>query len=225
MFYPVYLNIKGKECVVVGGGRVALRKVNGLLDSGALVTVISPDLHADLAALFDQGLIFWRKKKYSANDIETAFLVIAATDDIGAQDTVLKDAERFNILLNVADVPDKCNFILPARVQRGSLSISVSTGGKSPALAKMLRRKLERELDKGYAALNEIMGCIRPEVLARNLPQSENERIFTDIVESEILEHLAAKDCEAVLALVSQFLGSAISAQTSDKIRQIIMGC
>ena len=220
MFYPVNLDIKGRKCVVVGGGRVALRKVKGLLDCKASVTVISPELHPHLAALQVQAEISWLEKKYSDNDIDGAFLVIAATNDQKAQDKVFRDAQRLNALLNVADVPGKCNFILPARVKRGSLSIAVSTGGKSPALAKMLRQKFERELDESYTILNDIMGIVRTEVLNCNLPQNENEHIFNAILESEILKHISEKNPKAIIAIVNQCIGKPVDSKTVEAIQQ-----
>jgi precorrin-2 dehydrogenase/sirohydrochlorin ferrochelatase len=182
--------------------------------------VISPDLHPDLAALHAQGEIAWHEKKYSEKDIEDVFLVIAATNDQKAQDEVFCAAQRLNVLLNVADVPEKCNFILPARVQRGDLSIAVSTGGKSPALAKKLRKKLEDEFDEKYAVLNDIMGIVRPEVTRRNLPQKENERIFNAILESEILRYIAEKDSEAVIDLVGRCIGKPMTGETLAAIQQ-----
>lgn len=223
MFYPAYLDIKGRECVVVGGGRVALRKVRGLLECNALVTVVSPILHEGLAALHAQGEIAWRDKKYTEDDIAGAFLVIAATNDQTAQEKVFHDAQQLNTLLNVADVPEKCNFILPARVQRGSLSISVSTGGKSPALAKMLRKKLEQEFDEKYAELNDIMGIIRPEVIKSNLPQKENERIFNAILESDVLKYIVDRNYQAVIGVVNQCVGKQMSADTAEAIRQRLL--
>jgi len=220
IFYPVCLDIKGKKCVVVGGGRVALRKVQGLLECEASVTVVSPDLHVDLAALLVQGEIVWHQKKYTPEEIEGAFLVIAATNNQQAQEEVFSEAGRLNILLNVADVPEKCNFILPARVQRGSLSIAISTGGKSPALAKKLRTELESEFDEKYAILNDIMGIIRPDVIRRNLPQKENELIFSTILESEILRYISEKNAGAVIDLVGQCIGQQVAGETYEAIRQ-----
>nr|MBF0221515.1 bifunctional precorrin-2 dehydrogenase/sirohydrochlorin ferrochelatase [Desulfobulbaceae bacterium] len=220
MFYPAYLDIKGRECVVVGGGRVALRKVRGLLECNASVSVVSPILHAELAALHAQGKIIWHEKKYSKGDIVGAFLVIAATNDQGAQEEVFHDARQLNTLLNVADVPEKCNFILPARVQRGSLSISVSTGGKSPALAKMLRKKLEQEFDENYTVLNDIMGIVRPEVIQTNLPQQENERMFNAILGSDILKHIEEGNSGAVIDIVNHCIGKQLTVNTVEAIQQ-----
>jgi precorrin-2 dehydrogenase/sirohydrochlorin ferrochelatase len=182
-YFPVCLKIAGRRCLVIGGGRVGERKVQGLLAHGALVTVISPELSDVLAALLRAGTIDWRDRLYQEGDLAGAFLVIAATDDPAVQERIHAEAEARNILLNVADVPKWCNFILPATARRGDLSISVSTAGKSPALASTLRQALEVQFGPEYGALVNILGALRDTVLAGGRPHAENKLIFARLAD------------------------------------------
>jgi len=188
------LQIEGRRCLVIGGGKVAERKVRGLLDSGAEVAVISPELTEGLASLQAAGSIVWVPRGYQPDDVAGFFLVMAATDDPQVQDRIQDDAERHGILLNVADVPEKCTFILPALVRRGALSLAISTSGKSPALAKKLRQDLEARLGPEYEVLVEVMGLLRPYIMQWGLPQADNEKIFQGLVDGGILAHVERRD-------------------------------
>jgi len=163
---------------VIGGGRVAERKVKSLLAYGAKVKVISPELTGALALLRDQAQIEWLARPYRQGDLGGAFLVIAATDDPAVQDQVFAEAETNNTLLNVADVPNRCNFILPATARSGDLSISVSTAGRSPALAGKLRRELESMFGPEYGVLLGVLGALREIVLARGYAHDDNKIVF-----------------------------------------------
>lgn len=185
-YFPVCLKIAGRQCLVIGGGRVGERKVQGLLAHGALVKVISPELSEPLAALRRAGRIAWLDRLYEEGDLAGAFLVIAATDDPAVQERIHAEAEARNILLNVADVPKWCNFILPATARRGDLSISVSTAGKSPALASMLRQALEVQFGPEYGILVNILGALRDTVLATGRPHAENKVIFARLANPEM---------------------------------------
>ena len=185
-YFPVCLKIAGRQCLVIGGGRVGERKVQGLLAHGALVKVISPELSEPLSALLQAGMIDWLPRLYQEGDLAGAFLVIAATDDPAVQERIHAEAEERNILLNVADVPKWCNFILPATARRGDLSISVSTAGKSPALASSLRQALEVQFGPEYGVLVDILGALRDTVLASGRPHAENKLIFARLADPEM---------------------------------------
>jgi precorrin-2 dehydrogenase/sirohydrochlorin ferrochelatase len=193
-FYPICLDLTGKSCVVVGGGRVAERKVLGLLSCGAEVSVISPEVTDELARLHDESLICWINRKYRAGDLGQAFLAIAATDDAETQKQVYEEAAARNLLVNVADVPQRCNFILPATARQGDLVISVTTGGKSPALARKLRMELEKRFGVEYRAMVDILGAIRPLILAAGLEQPENEQLFKQLLHDDLAGWIRAKD-------------------------------
>ena len=193
-FYPVCLDIEGKLCVVVGGGRVAERKVLGLLACNAQVSVISPELTEELSSLHDAGSILWIEREYRPGDLKQAFLVIAATNEEETQKQVYDEAAAHNLLLNVADVPQRCNFILPATVRQGDLVISISTAGKSPALARKLRMELEKRYGVEYRILVDILGAIRPQILASGLSQSENEQIFKQLLHEDMAEWIRTRN-------------------------------
>ena len=197
-YFPICLNIQKKKCVVVGGGKVAARKVSSLLDCGAAVTVISPQVTDQLLLHIEEKALSWIKREYNSGDLQDAFLVIAATDDPRTQKMVFEEAEERKILVNVADVPEKCNFILPATVQRGDFSVSVSTGGKSPAMASKVRKRLETEFGLEYDWAIRILGALRPQVLAKGLPHIENKELFERLLDDNIMEWVKNGDWQAI---------------------------
>lgn len=162
-YYPVFIRLNGRLSVVIGGGRVAARKVEGLLACKARVVVISPSLVPSLEEEARQGRIILRRRCYQAGDLEGAFLVIAATGDRGTNILVQQEAEARGVLFNAVDDPELCNFIVPAVVRRGDVQIAISTGGRSPALARRLRERLEAEVEEAYGALATLLGEIREE--------------------------------------------------------------
>ena len=141
-YYPAYLNIRGRRAVVIGGGDVAERKTAQLLDSGAVVTLVSPDATPELERLSAEGLVRWVRRAYAQGDLAGAWLAIAATDDPSTQQSIHAEAEREKTLLNVVDVADMCGFIAPSIVQRGPVTVAVSTSGASPALARKMREMM-----------------------------------------------------------------------------------
>jgi len=221
-YYPICLQIEGRRCLVIGGGKVAERKVRGLLGSGARVVVISPELTDGLGSLQAEGKIAWEPRGYQPDDVAGFFLVMAATDDRLVQNQVQTDADRHQILLNVADVPEKCNFILPALVQRGALSIAISTSGKSPALAKRLRRELEVLIGQDYELLTEAMGLIRPYILEWNLPQAENEKIFQGLVDGEILGLVGRRDWPGLQTYLESGLKKELPSELAQQLKKLL---
>jgi len=165
--YPVVLDLEGRAVLVVGGGVVAERKVEGLLTSGASVTVVSPGITTTLARLADEKVITVRLRAYRPADLRRATMVFAASDDRAVNAGVAADARRRRIWVNSADDPTHCDFILPSVLRRGSLMVSVSTGGLSPALARVVREELENLVSGDYALLTEIAGDVRRELRAR----------------------------------------------------------
>lgn len=161
--YPVNLILTGRRCLVVGGGAVAERKVESLLAAGAEVTVISPELTAKLSSWAAQGRTLHVAREYRFGDAAGYRLVLCATDSAAVNEQAAREARQSGALVNVADTPELCDFTLPARLQRGSLSVAVSTGGQSPALARELRNELARQLGPEYAEYLEIAGRLRRE--------------------------------------------------------------
>ncbi len=163
-YYPVFLNISGKKCVVVGGGQVALRKVRTLLEHGAVTEVVSPDLCSELSQLAESGQIRVFQRSYRAGDLQGAVIVIAATDDRNINLEVAKEAGKRGVLINVVDDAESSDFIAPSYLRRGDVTIAVSTGGRSPALARKIRTRLEKDFGDEYAALALLLDEVRTEV-------------------------------------------------------------
>ncbi len=160
-YYPVFWDINGKKCVVVGGGEVAARKIERLLDCGAKVCVVSPGLHPELDNLKKEKRIEHIDDEYAVEYLYGATLVIGATDNETINAAISSDAKTQGIPVNIVDDPQKCDFILPSLVERGDLTIACGTGGTSPALARMLREELEAVYGEEYATLLNILGQLR----------------------------------------------------------------
>ena len=161
-FYIACLKLTGRKCLVVGGGDVGLEKVEGLLACSGDVTVLAPDVHPELEALAEEGSIEWDRREYAGReDLEGAFMVIAATNDSEVNIGVYYDAEKRAMLANVVDVPPLCNFILPAIVRTGPLAIAISTAGASPALAKRMKHEISDLFGEDYARLAVMLNDVR----------------------------------------------------------------
>lgn len=150
-YYPVFLDLAGRSCLVVGGGAVAGRKAGVLLQSGARVTVVGPEVRQPLARWARQGRIRWVRRRFRASDLAGTFLVVAATDDQAVNRQVFQAAQRRQQLVNVVDQPARCSFIVPSIMRRGALTMAISTSGVSPALSKWLRRDLTRRYGPRFA--------------------------------------------------------------------------
>lgn len=161
--YPVVLNLNQKDCFVVGGGQVALRKVKGLLQAGGLVTVVSPELHPELVALQRQGAIRCHQESYREEflDEKSYFLAVAATNNREINRRVAEDCRKRRILVNVVDDPARCDFILPAVFQQGKVTVAVSTGGSSPVLARLVRDRIGGLLGPGLDAALSLLSVYR----------------------------------------------------------------
>jgi precorrin-2 dehydrogenase/sirohydrochlorin ferrochelatase len=200
---------------------VAERKVLGLLSCSAQVSVISPALTEELQLQHADGNIQWIDREYRQGDLAQAFLVIAATDDEETQKQVYEEAASSNVLLNVADVPQRCNFILPATVRQGDLTISVSTAGKSPALARKIRMELEKRYGPEYRILVDILGAIRPEILVSGLPQSENERLFKQLLHDDMEDWIKNKKWNSIEKHLRTILGDRIGDDWLPGVRSL----
>ncbi|HYP56335.1 MAG TPA: bifunctional precorrin-2 dehydrogenase/sirohydrochlorin ferrochelatase [Solirubrobacterales bacterium] len=185
-FYIACLKLKGRRCLVVGGGDIGLEKVEGLLACDADVTLIAPVAHPELEALASEGSIEWEKRSYSgAADLEGVFMAIAATDDTDVNIAVYDDAERRAMLVNVVDVPPLCNFILPAIVRTGPLAIAISTAGASPALAKRMKREVSDLFGEEYARLAVMLNDARGWAKDTLPTYQDRKEFFEGIVNGE----------------------------------------
>jgi len=171
-YYPICVDMAGRACLVVGGGVVAERKASGLLESGARVTVVSPAITARLEAWAHEGQIRVIRRGYEPGDLADQPLVFVATDDGVVNAAVAADARAAGVLINAADDPAHCDFILPAVLRRGALTVAVSTGGASPALSRAVRDELETHFDReDYASLLEVAADARARLRERSAPQ------------------------------------------------------
>jgi siroheme synthase-like protein len=166
MGYMVNLSLQGREALVVGGGEIAWRKAQDLLAAKATVTVVAPQVCAELIALAAAGTVRLHQRPYRSGDIGRAFVVIAATDDTTVNTQVFNDATACNALVNVVDVPPLCNFYVPATVKRGDLTIAISTDGQCPALASILREEMQANYGPEYADLVTRFGESRRSMIA-----------------------------------------------------------
>ncbi|HET8578099.1 MAG TPA: bifunctional precorrin-2 dehydrogenase/sirohydrochlorin ferrochelatase [Methylomirabilota bacterium] len=167
--YPVTLDLEGRPCFVVGGGMIAERKATGLLAAGARVTVLSPSLSPALMRLATDGRLAWRPRSFSAGDTAGFVLVMVATDDGMANAAVAAEAREHRALVNCADDPDRCDFILPALLHRGPVTVAVSTGGVSPAMARLVRDELAALLPAEWSALAGLVADVRQGLRQRGL--------------------------------------------------------
>jgi len=179
--YPVSLNLDGAACLVVGGGTVALRKIESLLEAGARVTVISPKMLPEIESLEGIERI---KREFRVADLDGRFLVISATDDTSVNEAVAHAAKERRMLVNVVDVPELCNFYVNSLVRRGDLAISISTGGASPALAKRIRKELQECYGEEYAVFLDLMREYRPRIIERVPDAQARQKVFVELVNS-----------------------------------------
>ena len=206
-YYPVYIEMREQPCVVIGGGKIAEGKVEGLLAAKANVTVISPDLTANLRELVEEKKITYIARAYQPGDLTGAFMVICATDQTQINHQVWQEASANRQLVNVVDDTPRCNFIAPSILRKGDLSIAISTSGKAPALAVRLKERLQRELGPEYERFLELAGELR-EPLARQVPDFETRKaIWYELVDSEILDVLARGDETAAREIISRVVG------------------
>lgn len=206
-YYPIYLQLQGQPCVVIGGGRIAEGKVDGLLAAGGRVTVVSPDLTLHLRELVERHAITHLARPYQPGDLAGAFLIICATDQTEINHQVWQEATANGQLVNVVDDTPRCNFIAPAILRNGDLTIAISTGGKAPALAVRLKERLQKELGLEYERFLELAGQLR-EPLSRHVPDFETRRaLWYELVDSDALGLLARGDEPGALEVISQVVG------------------
>lgn len=205
-YYPVFLDIKDKKCLVVGAGSVGIRKAVRLEKCGARVTVVSLDIKA--SDIGEHPGILFEQKAYETDDIIGKFFVFAATDNAGLNHTIQKDAQSEQILCNVADAPEKSDFLLPSVVESGDLAIAVSTSGKSPAMARTIKNELRNRYGEEYAVLLNLMGEVRKELLSQGHDPETHKKIFYDLIQEDLLKMILKKDHSSIEAILSKVLGN-----------------
>jgi precorrin-2 dehydrogenase/sirohydrochlorin ferrochelatase len=189
-YYPIFLDIEDRDVVIIGGGPVCERKAETMMKYGARVTVVAPEFTDQIAQWAKSGALKIRKKKYDPNDLDGASIVIASTDDESVNTQIASDCRKRKIPVNVVDVTHLCEFIVPAIVESGSIQLAVSTGGKSPALARTLKEDLQKFVGPEYAEINDLLGTLRPSA-KRVLPTDvDRKRFFDGIIARGVLDML-----------------------------------
>jgi precorrin-2 dehydrogenase/sirohydrochlorin ferrochelatase len=206
-YLPLFLDVTGRSCIVIGGGAVAERKIRALEEARAKVTVISPKVTASIARLAGLGRLRHISRRYREGDLIGAMLAFVATGDEAASRLVAEEASRMRIPVNVADAPELCTFIAPSVVNRGDLRIAISTGGASPATARMLRERIEAEIGPGYAPLLEVMRAARSFLRANESDGKRRSGILRALAASRLRESLEIGDFAAADGIVESLLG------------------
>lgn len=211
--YPIFILIEDKPCLVVGGGAVGERKVLDLREAGARVTVLSKALTPTLAELAQTGQIRYLNEAFNPDHLNGMVLAMAATDDREVNARVSAAAQERGIWVNVADDPEYCTFIVPAQVRQGDLTLAISTGGASPAVAQKLRQELEQRFGPEYKPYLALLKGVRGRLLSERRGHPENAALFHQLVDSSLLEAVAVGDRARVVAVLQEILGDALSPQ------------
>lgn len=198
-FYPIFVSLEDRVCLVIGGGEVAQRKVAGLLRFGALIRIVAKDLTCRLEEHCDGTRVRWIGRDYEPGCLDAVDLVFAATSDVELNRRISADARARKLWCNMASDPEMGTFIVPSMVKRGGLSLAVSTGGASPALAREIREKLEREFGPEWGPYIRLMGYLRKVIQSMGLESSENQRLFRAIAALPILSWIQGERREEIL--------------------------
>ena len=212
-YYPVFLDLRGVRCVVVGGGEVAQRKVDSLLRCGAAVTVISPAVTGRLAALAAAGRIRHLAASFGPGMLEGARLVISAADSPETNALVAAEARAAGVPVNCADDPRRCDFIVPSVVERGALTVAVSTSGRAPFLARRLRRELEARFTPAWAVYVDILGAVRDKLLKEGVKYDKKKSIFNKLLDSPIAGWVEEGRADLVESFLSEILGREVTLE------------
>lgn len=210
-YYPINLILKGRKCLVIGAGAVAERKIRRLLECGARITVVSPEVTAGVRAMAKKGAVALKKRKAVLKDLRGAYLVIAATADRAANTMAYSYCNKNGILINVVDRPKECTFIVPSILKRGDLTISISTDGVSPTLARSIRIELQRKFGREYAQFLRMLKTIRPRALERIKSMRSRKAFFQKAVRSDVMELLRRNKADQAKRTLERILEDAVS--------------
>ena len=186
--FPISLRLEGRQCLVVGAGRIASAKASGLLSCGAKVVVVGPQAAAWVRDRARAGKLVWRRRTFTAGDLRGAFLVVAATDSLAVNEAVFRACAARGVLCNVVDDPEHCHFFYSALMQRGSLQIAISTGGHSPALASRLRKELEKQFGPEWGLWVDYLGKMRRQILSSEGSVAKKRKLLLQIASAEAFQ-------------------------------------
>ena len=222
-YYPIFLDIENRAVVIIGGGNVCARKAETMMNYGARVTVVSPDFTEEIEAWAAAGRLAIRRKRYEASDLDGSNIVIASTDETSVNEQIAADCRARRIPVNVVDVTHLCEFIVPAIFEKNGIQIAISTGGKSPALARTLKEDLQRTIGPEYAEVNDLLGTLRKSAKSVLPADVDRKRFFDGIIAAGVLDMLrdgrrrdafeaVARACEAEGVTISGALREALEA-------------
>lgn len=207
MFYPIYLDLHGRACLVIGGGPIATGKVRGLIEAGALVTVVAPEVSDAIVDWAEARGVTWHRREFLEDDLAGQFLVYAATDDRDLNARIYRLANQQNRVANAVDDLDHCNFIAPAIARRGPVQVAVSTAGTSPALAKQIRDRVQDEiLSPELAGLSEFLGRWRPEVKRHVDTYERRQTLWEGVLEGCVPQLLVDGDMARAEEAMREYL-------------------
>ena len=218
-YLPIFIDVSDRTCIVLGGGEIAERKTRSLIEAGAIVVVISPDVTAALAATIHAGGVRHLARRYRPGDLAGAWLAFDATGDHAATLAIVAEARERGVPINVADEPERCTFIAPSVLRRGGLQLAVSTGGASPALARRIREELEGQFGREYELIVELLARARRWLQLHEPDHAERARRLGMLVHSDLLESLKASDFAAADAIVKRILHSGLAEIGFDPTR------
>ena len=202
-FYPIHVNIEGKKCLVVGGGKTAERKVNTLVHYGGKVVVISPTATQRIKSLAKTEKVVWHKRRYRGADLSGVFLVFCATDSAGLNREISGEAQKRGILVNVVDSLKNCDFISPSLIERGHLKVSISTEGLAPLLSRRLRDELGKKLGREYRQYTALLAKVRSAILKdKTLSAQGKRKKFDQLLSLNLIDRLKSGEkvsCKSVL--------------------------
>ncbi|WP_272699764.1 precorrin-2 dehydrogenase/sirohydrochlorin ferrochelatase family protein [Desulfovibrio sp. Fe33] len=221
-YYPIFVNLENKGCLVVGAGEVGKRKIQSLIDSGAgSVTIIDTrDAAPEMAPVVALPNVEFHCREFADSDLDGKFLVIACTSSEEVNWRISNLCRDRGILCNIVDQPEKCSFIVPATVKRGDLTVAISTAGRSPAMAKRIRKELQENFGDEYANLLTAMGRIRPLMLGLGLTTADNTAVFRTLVNSALLDAMKNRDLDAA----AQILKESLPDPLHDNIPELLDG-
>lgn len=201
--FPMFMKLEGKQCLVVGAGKVGEPKIGGLLETGARIRVVALDASPAVREWARSGRIELELRAFSTDDLQGAFLVVVATASRSLNERIYHEAQRLGALCNVVDVPDLCDFFYPSIVRRGDLQIAVSTGGQSPSLAQKIRQQLEKQFGPGYAAWVAELGETRKLIMASDLDKERKLDLLHSLASREAFEAVLAENRELAGELIA----------------------